>query len=124
MKTYKVLLVEDDEFLHQLYLDLLQGEGYEVTGVKNGNDAFDHIKKNAWDLILLDVMLPGMTGFSILSRVKELHIQVRCPIIFLTNLDANEKDKHLLELATNYWIKSELTPPDFLSHVKAVLNPS
>ncbi len=124
MKKYKILLVEDDEFLHQLYFDLLQSVGYEVTGVKNGNDAYDQMAHHAWDLVLLDVMLPGMNGFTILSTLKEENVTIAYPVVYLTNLDASEKDKHLLELATAYWIKSSLAPPEFLSHVQSMLTPS
>jgi DNA-binding response OmpR family regulator len=66
----KILLIEDDVFLNQLYTDLLTNEKYNVTSIVDGNEALKQILEKEWDLIVLDVMLPGMTCFEILKKVK------------------------------------------------------
>jgi DNA-binding response OmpR family regulator len=116
----KILLVEDDEFLKQLYVDLLTKEKYAVTPVVEGNDAYKHIKSGGWDLILLDVMLPGMTGFEILAKLKKEKVKYS-KLIFMTNLDSTDKDKALLKEADDYWIKSNIAPPEFIEKVKNAL---
>ena len=67
----RILLVEDDNFLNQLYTDLLKKEGYEVTSVIDGETALEKIRTNSWDLILLDVVLPGKSGFEVFAEVTK-----------------------------------------------------
>jgi len=117
----KILLIEDDVFLNQLYSDLLTQEKYEVTSITDGKEALSKIQKGSWDLILLDVMLPGMNGFEIFAEVKKDH-NFKTPIIFMTNLDSNDSDKKSLKEATDYWIKSNMTPPEFIEKVKNALH--
>lgn len=121
MAQKKILLVEDDQFLHQLYSDLLKNEQYDVTGTVDGTKAFEMIKKNTWDLILLDVMLPGMDGFEIMDTLIKEQIELKCPVIFLTNLDASDNDKKRLSKAADHWIKSDMSPPQFVEKVNALL---
>lgn len=114
----KILLVEDDTFLNQLYTDLLKKEKFNVTSIVDGEEAFKQIIEKDWDLILLDVMLPGMTGFDILKKVKAEKKGLKTPIVYMTNLDSSDEDKKLLKEATDYWIKSSMTPPEFIEKVK------
>lgn len=119
--AHTILLVEDDEFLHQLYSELLSAEGYAVTGTMDGTDAYEKMRDSKWDLILLDVMLPGMDGFEIMDRLLKEKAKLNCPVIFLTNLDSTESDKKNLEKAQGYWTKSDMSPPEFVQKVKEVL---
>lgn len=121
MAQKHILLVEDDQFLHQLYYDLLKNEHYDVTGVVDGKEALEYIKKNTWDLILLDVMLPGMDGFEILDEITKENIKLKCPVIYLTNLDGSDNDKKRLAKAIDHWIKSDMAPPEFVGKVNALL---
>ncbi|MDA1060953.1 MAG: response regulator [bacterium] len=119
-----ILLVEDDVFLQQLYLDLLTQEGYTITVSGEGNDAKEKIVRGTWDLVLLDVMLPGKDGFTILDEVIKKMKKVSFPIIFLTNLNGSQEDKRELEKADNYWIKSDMSPPEFIKKVSAIFTSS
>lgn len=76
----KVLIVEDDEAISNLIKINLNMAGYESFQVFDGIEAFNTLQKRAFDLILMDVMLPGMDGFELMKRVKDLNI----PVIFLT----------------------------------------
>lgn len=117
----RILLVEDDEFLHQLYKDLLIQEGYDVVGSKKGDDALNKIKENNWDLILLDVLLPVMDGFEVLENIRFSSLKLKCPVVYLTNLDSTDKDKAKLSKADFFWTKSNMSPPDFIKNVKSLL---
>ncbi|MCA9371804.1 response regulator [Candidatus Woesebacteria bacterium] len=121
MKKQHILLVEDDQFIQTLYRDLLKDAGYEVVAVDDGRKAFDQIKKDQWSLILLDVMIPSITGFEIIAKIKKEKVKVKTPIVFLTNLDSNEEDKKKLKLAKDYWIKSDMNPKQFLEKVANIL---
>ena len=117
----RILLVEDDNFLNQLYTDLLKKEGYEVTSVIDGETALEKIQTNSWDLILLDIVLPGKSGFEVFAEVSKKS-KPKYPIIFMTNLDSSDKDKKQLEQATGYWTKSNMSPPEFIANVKKILH--
>lgn len=117
-------MVEDDVFLQQLYQELLIQEGYDVTVSGEGNDAENKILSKVWDLVLLDVILPGKDGFSILDTIVKKMEKIPFPIIFLTNLDGNKDDKKNLEKARGYWIKSSMSPPEFTKRVNAIFKSS
>ena len=116
-----ILIIEDDAFLQQLYTDLLIGEGYEVKAVIDGTSGLEEIEKGHWDLILLDVMLPGMDGFTIVETLIKDNKKPTCPLVFMTNLDSNDDDKKKLQMGDAYWIKSNMAPPDFIANVKDIL---
>ena len=75
-----ILIVEDDEAISNLIKINLNMVGYESQQVFDGLEAFNLLKKEAFDLILMDIMLPGMDGFELMERIKDLNI----PVIFLT----------------------------------------
>ncbi|WP_315079386.1 response regulator transcription factor [uncultured Clostridium sp.] len=75
-----VLIVEDDEAISNLIKINLSMAGYESRQVFDGLEAFHLLKEESFDLILMDIMLPGMDGFELMNRIKDLNI----PVIFLT----------------------------------------
>ncbi len=95
----KILLVEDDVFLNQLYSDLLKQAKYDLTSVTDGPAGYVAIKGGGWDLVLLDVMLPGMTGFEIFEKITTEKVKLS-KLIFMTNLDSSDKIKHCLKKRT------------------------
>lgn len=116
----KILLIEDDVFLQQLYLDILTQEGYKVTSVTNGKEALKKIQEKGWDLVLLDIILPDMDGFTILETAIKHKKKPTCPVIFMTNLEG-AGDIQQLNKADAYWIKSDMSPPDLIERVKKVI---
>ncbi len=113
-----ILLIEDDAFLKQLYQDILSQAGYTVEVVSEGTNALKCIKEDRWNLVLLDILLPNMDGFTILNKLIEENKRPSCPVIFMTNLDATDEDKEKLNKADDYWVKSSMSPPEFLEKVK------
>ena len=79
MKT-NILIVEDDEAISNLIKINLNMVGYESQQVFDGLEAFNLLKKEAFDLVLMDIMLPGMDGFELMEKIRDLNI----PVIFLT----------------------------------------
>jgi len=75
-----ILIVEDDEAISNLIKINLNMVGYESQQVFDGVEAFNLLKKEAFDLILMDIMLPGIDGFELMKRIKDLNV----PVIFLT----------------------------------------
>ena len=66
----RILVVEDDRFFRQMYADLLMEEGYEVDTVASGDEAFELLEKSGYQLVITDLVMPGMSGIEVLSRVK------------------------------------------------------
>lgn len=123
MDQHRVLIVEDDEFLRDLYLETLTAEGFQIETAADGNEGITKIKQGNWDLILLDIILPQMSGLEIMKELKtknEYPPTNKC-LVFLTNLDKDEEIKQALQLGNGYLIKSQLTPGDLVKEVKMFL---
>ncbi|MEE4254836.1 MAG: response regulator [Desulfuromusa sp.] len=80
----KILVVEDDESILNLECILLASAGYQASAAMSGNDAFNNIANNPPDLILLDVMLPGLDGLEICKQLKSNAKTQHIPVIFLS----------------------------------------
>ncbi len=121
MNDKSVLVIEDDEFLREIYVDTLKNEGYVVEAAQDGEGGYEKIKSRAWDLVLLDIILPKLSGLEIVKKIKsEQNVPLSKKIIFLTNLDNEQQKKEALELGSGYLIKSQLTPGDLLREVNKV----
>ncbi len=120
----KILLVEDDDRLLQLYRQLLESDGYEVEMCSNGNDASEKMIKGGYDLVLLDIMLPGKDGLQILEELRTSKPEKKNGgIILLTNLAQNETiERALQNQISGYIIKSRYSPEEFLNQVKQTLH--
>lgn len=77
----KILIVEDDENILELEKDYIEASNMEAQGATNGNDGLELALNNDYDLILLDVMLPGINGFDICKKIREIK---NTPVIFVT----------------------------------------
>ena len=80
-RSPKILIVDDDEELVNLLTDYLKLEGFTVTKTHNGTDALLQLAKDTFDLMVLDVMMPGMSGVEVLTRVRENY---NIPVLMLT----------------------------------------
>lgn len=118
----KVLLVEDDNMIIDMYTLKFTQEGYEVIQAENGKDGLDFARKHMPDIVLLDIILPQMDGFSVLKALKADPKTKGIPVVLLTNLGQDGDVKKGLELgAVDYLIKANFTPSQVVDKVKAVL---
>ncbi len=126
MNNKKILLVEDDLYTRELYLDLLQNEGFLVTPAVNGEIGLGEAIKGGYDLILLDIMMPKKDGITFLKEYQTSETQKpNGQIIMLTNVGEDAIIKTCMELgATGFLIKSALTPDEVLREVKNYLSAS
>jgi DNA-binding response OmpR family regulator len=120
----KILLVEDDQFLRDMYEELLKDEGFEVTPCVDGQEGYDAAARGGYALVLLDIMLPKMDGLHILKTLKEKNLLSKNgPIVLLTNLGQDNIVKEGFENgASGYLIKSALTPDQVLHEVHTFMN--
>lgn len=120
----KILIAEDDELLRELYSEVLKSEGYDITTAIDGEDALQKFIQGGWDLVLLDIIMPKLSGLDVVKKSKE-QPQPLAPnkcVVFLTNLDKGEEIKEALLLGNGYLIKSQITPGDLVKEAKLYLN--
>lgn len=118
----KVLIVEDDKFLRELIVKKLRNEGYDVMESSEGEEVIKILKDEKPDLLLLDLIIPGMDGFEILERKKEDPEIARIPVIILSNLGQQEEVERGLKLgAVDYLIKAHFSPGEIIEKINLIL---
>ena len=118
----RVLVVEDESNIATLLQDDLQIEGYEVDVARDGESALEMVKHQNFDLILLDIMLPGKDGYDVCRQLRRHEIST--PIIMLT-AKGQEAEKVLgLELGADDYITKPFSPLELRARIKAVLRRS
>ena len=121
MNGKKLLIVEDEQDIRELYSEILRDEGYEVTEAWDGEVGLKTALSGRFDIILLDVMLPKVDGLKILKEIKKKPELSKIPVILLTNLGADAVIKEAFTLgAEAYVIKSEYTPDQVIKEVNKV----
>ena len=117
-----ILIVEDDKFLRELIAKKLIKENFEVSEAIDGEEGIKKIKEEKPDLILLDLILPGIDGFEVLSQMKKESTLASIPVIILSNLGQKEDvEKGLKMGAVDYLIKAHFTPGEIIDKIKATL---
>jgi len=117
----KILVIEDDKFLRELMTEELKREGFFVVSVIDGEEGLEKIPQEIPDLVLLDLILPGIDGFEVLKRIKENPSISKIPVIILSNLGQKDNiDKGMNLGATDYLIKAHFTPREIIAKVKTM----
>jgi DNA-binding response OmpR family regulator len=118
----KVLIIEDDKFLRELIAQKLIKEGFEVLEAVDGEEGMRKVKEERPDLILLDLILPGIDGFEVLSRIKQDPALSPIPVIILSNLGQKDDVEKGMKLgAIDYLIKAHFTPGEIIEKIKSAL---
>ena len=122
-QSKKILLVEDEDFIRDLYVRQLTKEGFLVKSAVDGQSGLDLLKNEQFDLLLLDIMLPGMNGLQLLREFKTQNPTSPMITILLTNLGQEAVIKEGFELgAQAYLIKASYTPDQVVQEVKNALS--
>lgn len=124
-QTKKILLVEDEDFIRDLYVRQLTKEGFQIKSAPDGQTGLNMLKAETFDLLLLDIMLPGMNGLQLLREFKTQNPNSPMITILLTNLGQEAVIKEGFELgAQAYLIKASYTPDQVVNEVKNTLSGS
>ncbi|MFH1894524.1 MAG: response regulator [Patescibacteria group bacterium] len=117
-----ILVIEDDKFLRELMTQKLIKEGFEISEAVDGEEGLKKIKEEKPGLVLLDLILPGIDGFEVLSRMKQDQEIGQTPVIILSNLGQREDVERGLKLgATDYLIKAHFTPGEIIEKIKNII---
>lgn len=118
----KILIIEDDKFLRELIVQKLIKEGYNIAEAIDGEEGIKQVKEEKPDLVLLDLILPGIDGFEVLAQIKEDPKLSAIPVIILSNLGQKEDVEKGLKLgAVDYLIKAHFTPGEIIDKIRSVL---
>ena len=121
----KILIIEDDKFLRELIAKKILKEGYEVFEAVDGTEGLTKVKEVKPDLILLDLILPIVDGFEVLSQLKKETSLSSSPVIILSNLGQKEDVEKGLKLgAAGYLIKAHFELDEIVERIKDVINRS
>ena len=122
MDTKKVLVVEDDTLLKDMLGQQLTKEGWQVLHATEGEQALGLAESEHPNIILLDLLLPGMSGFDILTTLKEKETTKDIPVVILSNLGQQEDlDKGVKLGAADFLIKSNFTLDEVSSKIKEIV---
>lgn len=117
----KILLVEDDPLLIDIYTTKLKEAGFEVEVVQDGQDVLPYLEDKKPDLLLLDIVLPHIDGWEILSGIKNGSAK-DLKVVVLSNLGQKEEVQKGLNLgAVKYLIKAHYTPSEIVKEIQEIL---
>lgn len=117
----RILLVEDDPPLREMYQLYLTGQGYEVGIAQDGDEALTMAKSFKPDFIFLDIMMPKRNGFDVLKilRTDETYMCTTCKIVILTNLGDDKIPEEVKDMMDGYVIKAEITLSDLVEIINS-----
>lgn len=120
----KILIIEDEKILREVLAKNLRKEGFEVLEAIDAKEAFEKLKEEKVDLILLDLILPGMSGFDFLTKIKSEKEWMEIPVIVLSNLGQDEEIERGLKLgAIDYLVKANFSLSQIVERIKEILKP-
>jgi two-component system OmpR family response regulator len=119
MENLKVLVVDDEPNIRDLLSASLRFQGHQVLTAANGNEAINKIVDNQPDIVLLDVMLPDISGFGVTKKIRSLGIEV--PILFLTARDDTEDKVTGLTVGGDDYVTKPFSLDEIIARISAIL---
>ena len=114
----KILVIDDEPNIRELVSVYLTAAGFEVEGAENGAEGLDRFRSAEPDLVVLDLMLPGMDGRAVCRAIRK---ESTTPVIMLTARDSDVDKVALLESGADDYVVKPFSPPEFVARVRAVL---
>ncbi len=118
----KIMVVDDEESLQELVRALLESEGYEVVVASDGNEALKKLETETPDLVLLDMMMPGMSGRETCAKIRENPKTKDLKVIFLTVAKFSETGRDILkEMNVSDYVTKPFDNQELIKRIKKVL---
>ena len=117
----KILIVDDDPSIVRLVEHILQGKGYRVLIANTGSQALQMAKTEELDLIILDLILPGMDGFEVCHQLRQEPSTTTLPILIMSRKESEKYKTKALNAGANAYLTKPVKPPELNKHVKALL---
>ncbi|HQV64714.1 MAG TPA: response regulator [Candidatus Paceibacterota bacterium] len=120
--AYRILIVEDDDFLRSLAVTKLQAEGFAMEIAATGDEGVSKIMALPPDLVILDLMLPNVSGFDVLQKIRENEATKKLKVIVFSNLGEESDIKKCLDLGVSeYLVKANFTLDELAEKIKAII---
>lgn len=118
----KILIAEDDKFLSNAYRVKLVKEGFDIKIAADGREVLQFLTEFSPDVIILDLVMPGMDGFAVLQEMKKNDVYKNIPVIVASNLGQKEDLERAKALgAVDYVIKNDLSMSELIAKIRAIL---
>lgn len=118
----KILVIEDDLILIELYSKKFRNQGFEIITAYDGEQGIERMKAYKPDLVLLDIMMPNMTGVRVLELAKANNELKNIPIVMLTNIDSKEAIESFKKKgAFDFLVKSDFSPDQIVEKTKEII---
>ncbi len=117
----RILLAEDEEVLRMLVVDSLEDEGYEIDEAADGIEAFELLQNNDYDLVLLDYMMPGMSGLELIENVRAIEKFKGLEILMLTAKSQKSDQEKVISAGANYFLAKPFSPSQLVAIVGEIL---
>jgi DNA-binding response OmpR family regulator len=118
----RILLAEDEEVLRMLVVDTLEDEDYEVDEASDGMEAVQLLESNAYDLIILDYMMPGYTGLEIIRKIQSSEIKNQGKILMLSAKSQQFEQERILEAGADYFMAKPFSPLKLIEKIEVILH--
>ncbi len=117
----RILVAEDEQALRMLIGDVLEDEGYIVTLVANGKEALEHIQNNDYELVIVDYMMPEMTGLEVISQTRQLPDKQDLIMLMLSAKSQQSDQARVKDIGANYFMPKPFSPSGLAKKVGEIL---
>ncbi|MFS0634691.1 response regulator transcription factor [Mesobacillus foraminis] len=118
----RILLAEDEEILRMLIMDTLEDEDYVVDEAADGQEAMEFLKINVYDLVILDYMMPVMTGIEVIQNIRREGHNKDAKIMMLSAKSQQHEQDKVLKAGANYFMAKPFSPLELLDKVNGILH--
>ncbi len=124
MPMTTLLLVEDDPFISEIYIKKFESSGFEVASALTGKDALKKARENQYDLIMLDMVIPELSGLEVLRELRtNRDYSPELKVVIFSNLSGPQERQEAIEAGASGFIsKTDFTPSEVVVEVKRYLN--
>ncbi len=117
----KILVVDDDDLVLIAIQELLTPLGFSVTALSTGQEALETVSRDRFDLVILDVSMPEMTGFEVCQRVRRMESYAETPVLMLTARSGEEDRQRGMEAGANLYLPKPISPKRLIALVEEAL---
>lgn len=118
----KILLAEDEEVLRMLVVDSLEDEGHDIDEASDGVEALELVKMHEYDLILMDYMMPGITGLEVIKEIRQMPGKQKVKILMLSAKSQKSDQEQVLQEGADYFMAKPFSPLALVNRIEEILS--